>query len=189
MQRDKPKAKVVKPAKVDYSSVASQLMKDYDYQGEGSLDKQGMIDLLTDAFKLTNRRLRVNKDDFETLFKLMDKDGDGRVTQKDLEAVVGKLMVKKEKEDQEREILIKQREEDRANMKSPLRRKAEVSPEKAKKGAKSKAPMRQPDSLTEVRDSSAKQKKNKTKEKESAKSVKKVKEAKEEKSTKKKSKK
>lgn len=195
MQREKSKTtasnadKSAKPAKVDHSTVADQLMRDYDYKGEGSLDQQGLVDLLVDAFKLSNKKVRVNKDDFVTLFKMMDKDGDGRVTKKDLEAVVGKVLAKKEKEEEERLVMLKQREEQRERMKSPLRKVPEKSPDKGKNGAKNKLPFKSIEGIATGKDTSAKKAPEKVKEQPKDKSPKASKEVKEEKSTKKKEKK
>ena len=70
---------------------------------------------------------------------MMDKDGDGRVSKADVEAVVGKIMTKKHKEEDERKLELQRREEERQNMISPLKHNTSKSPikEKVNKAGKS----------------------------------------------------
>jgi hypothetical protein len=117
----KPTKKQAEKTKDSKSSLAEQLMNDYDKKKEGEIDRQGLAELLQDAYRLSNKRLHVSKEDLNTLMSLLDKDGDGRITISDLESSIGKIMLKKQKEEEERKLELKKRDEERKMMKSPLR--------------------------------------------------------------------
>jgi hypothetical protein len=144
------------------TQLAEKLMKDYDREKQGEIDRQGLADLLQDAYKLANKRMRVSKEDLDTLMHMLDKDGDGRVTMSDLEATVGKIMLKKKKEEEERVLEAKKRDEDRKMMFSPIRDK---SPKPAAK-EKEKSPIKateKPSKTKEVTPPKAETKEKKSK--------------------------
>lgn len=142
------KSKKAEKPKDENSKLAEQLMKDYDKEKQGEIDRQGLADLLEDAYKLSNKRMRVTKEDISTLMNMLDKDGDGRITIADLEASIGKIMLKRKKEEEERQEELKRRDEERKLMLSPLRSK---SPKPVVK-AKDKIPVKGTETLSQLKE-------------------------------------
>lgn len=117
------KKEVDKP-KDEKTKLAEQLMQEYDKQKQGELDRQALAELLQDAYKIANRKAHVSKEDLNMLISMLDKDGDGRITMADLEFSVGKIMLKKEKQEQERKEDRMKRDEERKTMHSPIRERS-----------------------------------------------------------------
>lgn len=101
-------------------NLAKSLLDQYDKDMDGEMKTDDLIELLTDAYKAANKKIKINKYDIQTLVKLMDKDEDGKVTLGDLEMVVGGVMAKKYREEKERQLLIAKRKEQSKLMISPL---------------------------------------------------------------------
>lgn len=125
--------------------LAHNLFEKYGHKQTDALEEQQVVDMILDAYKLANKKIKIGKAEIKTLMKLLDKDGDGKVSLADLEEAVGVIMVKKHKEDLEREDRLEKMKDESKRLVSPIRAakkaKEEASVDKKSKG-KSSDPQR-----------------------------------------------
>jgi hypothetical protein len=65
-------------------NVARRIMDTYDRDRNGHIDSIEVVPMIVDAYKSFNRVFSPSRADIESYLKIMDRNGDGRVTLQDL---------------------------------------------------------------------------------------------------------
>lgn len=65
-------------------NVARRIMDTYDRDRNGSIDSIEVVAMIVDSYKSFNRVFSPSRADIESYLKIMDRNGDGKVTLKDL---------------------------------------------------------------------------------------------------------
>lgn len=65
--------------------VAKRLFETYDRNRNGIIDYDESIPMIVDAYKSFNRQFQPTRGDIDSYLKVMDKNGDGKVTYADIE--------------------------------------------------------------------------------------------------------
>ena len=66
-------------------NVARKILETYDRDRNGHIDSIEVVPMIVDAYKSFNRVFSPNRADIESYLKVLDRNGDGRVTIQDLE--------------------------------------------------------------------------------------------------------
>jgi Ca2+-binding EF-hand superfamily protein len=80
---------------LDYESaklLAKKIFEIYDKDKSGAIESYEIGEMMVDTYKSINKLFNPSQYDIETYMKIMDKDQDGRVTLRDVEAMVIKMM-------------------------------------------------------------------------------------------------
>lgn len=80
---------------LDYESaklLAKKIFEIYDKDKSGAIESYEIGDMMVDTYKSINKLFNPSQYDIETYMKIMDKDQDGRITLRDVEAMVIKMM-------------------------------------------------------------------------------------------------
>jgi Ca2+-binding EF-hand superfamily protein len=89
MMSAKPALMSVEGAK----AVARRIMETYDRDNNGNIDNLEVVPMIVDAYKSFNRTFSPSRTDIDSYVKVLDKNGDGRVTIKDLEELCIRYLV------------------------------------------------------------------------------------------------
>lgn len=73
-------------------NVARRIMDTYDRDRNGNIDSIEVVPMIVDAYKSFNRVFSPSRADIESYLKIMDRNGDGRVTLQDLEDLCNKYL-------------------------------------------------------------------------------------------------
>ena len=65
--------------------IARKVFSLYDKDHDGILDISELPPMMSDAYRAMNKSFSPSRTDSESYFRLLDRDGDGRITLKDLE--------------------------------------------------------------------------------------------------------
>ena len=65
-------------------SVARRIMDTYDRDRNGQIDSIEVVPMIVDAYKSFNRVFSPSRADIESYLKVLDRNGDGKVTMQDL---------------------------------------------------------------------------------------------------------
>ena len=76
-------------------SVARRILDTYDRDKNGIVDSIEVVPMIVDAYKSFNRVFSPSRADIESYLKVLDRDGDGRVTLQDLENLCQKYLTAK----------------------------------------------------------------------------------------------
>ena len=76
-------------------SVARRIMDTYDRDKNGVIDSIEVVPMIVDAYKSFNRVFSPSRADIESYLKVLDRNGDGRVTLQDLEDLCAKYLTAK----------------------------------------------------------------------------------------------
>ena len=80
---------------LDYESaklLAKKIFEIYDKDKSGVIESYEIGEMMVDTYKSINKLFNPSQYDIETYMKIMDKDQDGRITLRDIEAMVVKMM-------------------------------------------------------------------------------------------------
>lgn len=72
--------------------VARKLFEMYDRDRNGVIDNVETVPMIVDAYKSFNRSFQPTRGDIESYMKVMDRNGDGRVTYPDIEEICIKYL-------------------------------------------------------------------------------------------------
>lgn len=130
------------PAEMDFyqndkndRKVAQRIFEKYDKDQDSELEKPELTKLLQDVYKSVGKTIDVKKKHLELFAKILDKDKDGHVSEKDVEACIVKLMERRHTQQVDRKKRIEAREEQSKLMLSPKRFAEKYPPpKKPKKG-------------------------------------------------------
>ena len=73
-------------------NVARRIMDTYDRDRNGNIDSIEVVPMIVDAYKSFNRVFSPSRADIESYLKIMDRNGDGRVTLQDLEDLCNRYL-------------------------------------------------------------------------------------------------
>ena len=76
-------------------NVARRIMDTYDRDKNGVIDSIEVVPMIVDAYKSFNRVFSPSRADIESYLKVLDRNGDGRVTLQDLENLCNKYLTAK----------------------------------------------------------------------------------------------
>lgn len=76
-------------------SVARRILDTYDRDRNGTIDSIEVVPMIVDAYKSFNRVFSPSRADIESYLKVLDRNGDGRVTIQDLEDLCTKYLTAK----------------------------------------------------------------------------------------------
>jgi Ca2+-binding EF-hand superfamily protein len=74
-------------------SVARKILETYDRDRNGNVDSIEVVPMIVDAYKSFNRVFSPSRADIESYLKILDRNGDGRVTIQDLEDLCTRYLV------------------------------------------------------------------------------------------------
>ena len=75
--------------------VAKRILDTYDRDRNGVIDSIEVVPMIVDAYKSFNRVFSPSRADIESYLKILDRNGDGRVTVQDLEDLCTKYLTQK----------------------------------------------------------------------------------------------
>jgi Ca2+-binding EF-hand superfamily protein len=75
--------------------VAKRILDTYDRDRNGVIDSIEVVPMIIDAYKSFNRVFSPSRADIESYLKILDRNGDGRVTIQDLEDLCTKYLTQK----------------------------------------------------------------------------------------------
>ena len=75
--------------------VAKRILDTYDRDRNGVIDSIEVVPMIVDAYKSFNRVFSPSRADIESYLKVLDRNGDGRVTIQDLEDLCNKYLTQK----------------------------------------------------------------------------------------------
>ena len=75
--------------------VAKRILDTYDRDRNGVIDSIEVVPMIVDAYKSFNRVFSPSRADIESYLKILDRNGDGRVTYEDLENLCTKYLTQK----------------------------------------------------------------------------------------------
>jgi Ca2+-binding EF-hand superfamily protein len=75
--------------------VARRIMDTYDRDRNGMIDSIEVVPMIVDAYKSFNRVFSPSRADIESYLKVLDRNGDGKVTLQDLEDLCCKYLMAK----------------------------------------------------------------------------------------------
>ena len=75
--------------------VAKRIFDTYDRDRNGVIDSIEVVPMIVDAYKSFNRVFSPSRADIESYLKILDRNGDGRVTIQDLEDLCTKYLTQK----------------------------------------------------------------------------------------------
>jgi hypothetical protein len=73
-------------------NVARKILDTYDRDRNGHIDSIEVVPMIVDAYKSFNRVFSPSRADIESYLKVLDRNGDGRVTIQDLEDLCNKYL-------------------------------------------------------------------------------------------------
>lgn len=73
-------------------NVARKILETYDRDRNGHIDTIEVVPMIVDAYKSFNRVFSPSRADIESYLKVLDRNGDGRVTIQDLEDLCNKYL-------------------------------------------------------------------------------------------------
>jgi len=73
-------------------NVARKILETYDRDRNGHIDSIEVVPMIVDAYKSFNRVFSPSRADIESYIKVLDRNGDGRVTIQDLEELCNKYL-------------------------------------------------------------------------------------------------
>ena len=76
-------------------AVAKRILDTYDRDRNGVIDSIEVVPMIVDAYKSFNRVFSPSRADIESYLKVLDRNGDGRVTLPDLEDLCNKYLTAK----------------------------------------------------------------------------------------------
>jgi Ca2+-binding EF-hand superfamily protein len=76
-------------------NVAKRILDTYDRDSNGVIDSIEVVPMIVDAYKSFNRVFSPSRADIESYLKVLDRNGDGRVTIQDLEELCMKYLTAK----------------------------------------------------------------------------------------------
>lgn len=76
-------------------NVARRILDTYDRDRNGTIDSIEVVPMIVDAYKSFNRVFSPSRADIESYLKVLDRNGDGRVTIQDLEDLCTKYLTAK----------------------------------------------------------------------------------------------
>jgi Ca2+-binding EF-hand superfamily protein len=76
-------------------NVARRIMDTYDRDRNGVIDSIEVVPMIVDAYKSFNRVFSPSRADIESYLKVLDRNGDGKVTLQDLEDLCCKYLMSK----------------------------------------------------------------------------------------------
>lgn len=74
-------------------SVARKMLDTYDRDRNGNVDSIEVVPMIVDTYKSFNRVFSPSRADIESYLKVLDRNGDGRVTLQDLEDLCARYLV------------------------------------------------------------------------------------------------
>lgn len=74
-------------------SVAKRLFESYDRDRNGVLDQGELAPMMVDAYRGMSKGFNPSKSDIDTYVRVLDRNGDGRITLNDLESLAIKYLV------------------------------------------------------------------------------------------------
>lgn len=75
--------------------VAKRILDTYDRDRNGVIDNIEVVPMIVDAYKSFNRVFSPSRADIDSYLKILDRNGDGRVTIQDLEDLCNKYLTQK----------------------------------------------------------------------------------------------
>lgn len=72
--------------------MARKILETYDRDRNGHIDTIEVVPMIVDAYKSFNRVFSPSRADIESYLKVLDRNGDGRVTIQDLEDLCNKYL-------------------------------------------------------------------------------------------------
>jgi len=75
--------------------VARRILDTYDRDRNGVIDSIEVVPMIVDAYKSFNRVFSPSRADIESYLKVLDRNGDGKVTLQDLEDLCSKYLTSK----------------------------------------------------------------------------------------------
>ena len=75
--------------------VARRLFEAYDRDRNGVLDQGEVAPMMIDAYRGMSKGFNPSKSDVDTYVRILDRNGDGKITLQDLEALAIKYLVLK----------------------------------------------------------------------------------------------
>jgi Ca2+-binding EF-hand superfamily protein len=76
-------------------AVARRILDTYDRDRNGVIDTIEVVPMIVDAYKSFNRVFSPSRADIESYLKILDKNGDGKVTLPDLEEICTRYLTAK----------------------------------------------------------------------------------------------
>lgn len=76
-------------------NVAKRILDTYDRDNNGVIDSIEVVPMIVDAYKSFNRVFSPSRADIESYLKVLDRNGDGKVTIQDLEDLCTKYLTSK----------------------------------------------------------------------------------------------
>ncbi len=76
-------------------NVAKRILDTYDRDRNGVIDNIEVVPMIVDAYKSFNRVFSPSRADIESYLKVLDRNGDGRVTIDDIESLCTKYLTAK----------------------------------------------------------------------------------------------
>jgi Ca2+-binding EF-hand superfamily protein len=76
-------------------NVARRILDTYDRDRNGVIDSIEVVPMIVDAYKSFNRVFSPSRADIESYLKVLDRNGDGKVTLQDLEDLCSKYLTSK----------------------------------------------------------------------------------------------
>lgn len=76
-------------------TVARRILDTYDRDRNGVIDSIEVVPMIVDAYKSFNRVFSPSRADIESYLKILDRNGDGKVTLQDLEDLCTKYLTSK----------------------------------------------------------------------------------------------
>ena len=76
-------------------SVARRILETYDRDRNGVIDSIEVVPMIVDAYKSFNRVFSPSRADIDSYLKVLDRNGDGKVTIQDLEDLCCKYLMSK----------------------------------------------------------------------------------------------
>ena len=76
-------------------SVARRILDTYDRDRNGVIDNIEVVPMIVDAYKSFNRVFSPSRADIESYLKILDRNGDGKVTLQDLEDLCTRYLTSK----------------------------------------------------------------------------------------------
>lgn len=81
--------------RVGAKNVAKRILDTYDRGSDGVIDSIEVVPMIVDAYKSFNRVFSPSRADIESYLKVLDRNGDGKVTIQDLEDLCVKYLTAK----------------------------------------------------------------------------------------------
>lgn len=76
-------------------NVARRILDTYDRDRNGIIDSIEVVPMIVDAYKSFNRVFSPSRADIDSYLKVLDRNGDGKVTLQDLEDLCSKYLTSK----------------------------------------------------------------------------------------------